>query len=79
MNFQIDEEDLDVSQRRIYNLTTNLNAIVQGVAGSGKTILALWRASNIKDTEGSQNIKVLIFTKALRKFILKDFNTMIVE
>lgn len=69
MNWQINEEDLDASQRRIYNLSTNLNAIVRGVAGSGKTNLALWRAFFIKETEGNQNFKVLVFTKALRRFI----------
>lgn len=69
MNWQINEEDLDTSQRRIYNLSTNLNAIVKGVAGSGKTNLALWRAFFIKETEGNQNFKVLIYTKALRRFI----------
>jgi len=69
MNWQINEEDLDESQRRIYNLSTNLNAIVRGVAGSGKTNLALWRAFFIKETEGNQNFKVLIYTKALRRFI----------
>ncbi len=69
MNWQIDEEDLDESQRRVYNLPANLSAVVRGVAGSGKTNLALWRAKYVKETEGSQNFTVLIYTKALRRFI----------
>jgi superfamily I DNA/RNA helicase len=79
MNWQINEEDLDASQRKIYNLSTNLNAIVRGVAGSGKTNLALWRAYFIKETEGNQNFKVLIYTKALRRFIEAGLLSMDLE
>ena len=43
-NFFVRETELDDYQRLIINKRTNNSFIVKGCAGSGKSILALWKA-----------------------------------
>jgi len=65
----IDEEELDEFQAHVRNLRLDGNYVVSGNAGSGKTVLALWRAKQIQNLKGGSDFTVLIYTKALRKFI----------
>lgn len=68
MQWHIDEEELDEFQEHVQNLRLDGSYVVSGNAGSGKTVLALWRAKLIQNlNEG--DFTVLVYTKALRKFI----------
>lgn len=64
----IKESELDDEQYAIKELDTQRSYVIQGCAGSGKTILALWRAKELQDSSKG-TFFVLVFTKALRKFI----------
>ncbi len=67
--WMIREEELDDDQYRIKNLNPNLSYIIEGCAGSGKTVLALWRAREIQESSNGGDFYVIVFTRALRRFI----------
>lgn len=64
----INESELDDYQYAIKELDPKRSYVIQGCAGSGKTILALWRAKELQESKRG-SFFVLVFTKALRQFI----------
>lgn len=64
----INESELDDYQYAIKELDPTRSYVIQGCAGSGKTILALWRAKELQESKRG-SFFVLVFTKALRQFI----------
>lgn len=67
-NFFVRDSELDDYQRVIINKRTNNSFIVRGCAGSGKSILALWKAKQIQD-EGLGSYQVIVLTKALKQYM----------
>lgn len=67
-SFYIRESELDDYQRRIINRRTDNSFIVKGCAGSGKSILALWKAKQIHD-EKLGSYQMIVFTKSLKQYI----------
>lgn len=71
----IDPGELDEFQREIRELSINDSYVIKGCAGSGKTILALYRANDIRiealaeDATAKASFTMVVFTKALRAFI----------
>lgn len=65
--WMVSEEELDDEQYKIRQLKQD-NYLIEGCAGSGKTVLALQKAKEIQDT-GKGNYLVIVYTKALRSFI----------
>lgn len=71
----IDPAELDDFQRDIRGLGINDSYIVKGCAGSGKTILALYRANDIRieaiaeDEDAVASFTMIVYTKALMGFI----------
>src|SRR6478672_1496619 len=71
----IDPAELDEFQRDIRSLGINESYAVKGCAGSGKTILALYRANDIRIEALAENenavasFTLVVYTKALREFI----------
>lgn len=68
MGWMIAEDELDAFQAQVLRLNVNSRALIQGCAGSGKSVLALHLARQILST-GSQSILVIVFTKALFYFM----------
>lgn len=69
----INESELDDYQTPIIQKKINNSFVVKGCAGSGKTVLALWKAREIDDADlGS--FYVVVYTKALRQFINDGVN-----
>lgn len=68
-DFYVKEEELDDYQVKIINKRTDSSFIVKGCAGSGKSILALWKAKQIQ--ENGNSFLFIIFTKALKQY-MKD-------
>ncbi len=64
----INEAELDDFQVQVIRKRLDSSFIVKGCAGSGKTVLALWRAKELAE-RGEHNYLVVVFTKALRQFI----------
>lgn len=64
----INESELDDFQIRVIRRKLQSSFIVKGCAGSGKTVLALWRAKELQE-QGIKDYLVIVFTKALKKFI----------
>ncbi len=66
-------EEMDEFQRQILDLSIDNSYLIKGCAGSGKTILALRHAHNVKVQSQAENKPVsftmLVYTKALRSFI----------
>jgi DNA helicase IV len=56
-------------QRPAYNLPLNRNYLVKGAPGTGKSIIALYRAARFKDKGSSADVKFLVFNKTLRKYL----------
>lgn len=67
-NFYIDQAELDTDQMKLLQMQLG-NLVVEGCAGSGKSILALWKAKQIQDTNAG-SYKIIVFTKALYKYML---------
>ena len=69
----IDPAELDEFQKIVYDLGLDESNIVRGGAGSGKTILALYRAHEILITSEIENsppsFTVIVLTKTLSSFI----------
>lgn len=64
----INESELDDYQTPIIQKKMNTSFVVKGCAGSGKTVLALWKAREIAEA-GLGTYYVIVYTKALRQFI----------
>jgi len=67
-SFYVKDSELDDYQVKIINKRTDNSFIVKGCAGSGKSILALWKAKQIQD-ENRGTYLFLVFTKALRQYM----------
>jgi len=71
----IDPSELDEFQRKIRGLSINESYVIKGCAGSGKTLLALYRALDIhinlmaEDEEDPPSFTVVVYTKALKGFL----------
>ena len=67
-SFYVRESELDDFQRKVIARSTDNSFIVKGCAGSGKSILALWKAHDIiRNNKGS--IQMIVFTKALKTYM----------
>jgi superfamily I DNA/RNA helicase len=77
-SWYINESELDDFQVKIVRRSLNSSFIVKGCAGSGKTVLALWRAKEIAE-QGNHDYLIIVFTKALKKFIEDGIHTIGVD
>jgi len=68
-NFFINEDELDDFQIQMLQKKINQTMIVSGCAGSGKSILALWKAKQIQDNPQGGTYKFIVFTKALNRYM----------
>ena len=66
--FYVKESDLDPYQVKIIRRNSDSSLIVQGCAGSGKSILALWKAKQIQD-EGKGTYLYVVYAKSLKRFV----------
>jgi superfamily I DNA/RNA helicase len=67
-SFYVKESELDDFQRQVIARRTDSSFIVKGCAGSGKSILALWKVHDlIRNNKGS--IQMVVFTKALMSYM----------
>lgn len=69
-NFFVKEDQLDDYQLKVINKKSDRSCIIKGCAGSGKSILALWKAKQIQD-EGKGDLLFVVYTKSLRQY-MKD-------
>jgi superfamily I DNA and RNA helicase len=67
-NFYVKDSELDDYQVKIINKRTDNSFIVKGCAGSGKSILALWKAKQIQN-ESKGSYQIIVFTKALKQYM----------
>lgn len=67
-SFYIKDSELDDYQVKVINKKTDSSYIVKGCAGSGKSILALWKAKQIQDQHKGSYIYI-VFTKALKQYM----------
>lgn len=67
-SFMIKESELDDVQRKIIQRKADSNQIISGCAGSGKTIIALWKAKELIETKHA-SVLIITYTKALVSFI----------
>lgn len=67
-SWYINESELDDFQVRIVQKKLRSSFVTKGCAGSGKTVLALWRAKELSES-GEDNYLIIVFTKALKQFI----------
>lgn len=77
-SWYINESELDDYQVKIIRMSLHKSFIVKGCAGSGKTVLALWRVKELID-EGCDSYFVIVYTKALKQFIRDGINTIGVD
>jgi superfamily I DNA/RNA helicase len=67
-SFYVKDSELDDYQVKVINKRTDNSFIVKGCAGSGKSILALWKAKQIQN-EGRGTYQFIVFTKALMQYM----------
>jgi len=68
-SFFIEDSKLTRDQEYILEKRTGSSFIVKGCAGSGKSILALWKAKHIQN-EGKGTFQFIVYTKALMQYML---------
>src|SRR5664280_2269234 len=56
-------------QRPVYNLPLDKSYVVTGAPGTGKSVLALYRAARFKSAGDSVKVKFFVFNKPLRKYL----------
>lgn len=64
----VNDDELDDEQYNIKRMSLKNSYVVKGCAGSGKTILALWRA--IEAMNKGESCKIIVYTIALKRFIV---------
>ncbi len=67
-SFFIKDSELDDYQVKVINKRTDSSYIVKGCAGSGKSILALWKAKQIQE-ENKGSFLYVVYTKALKQYM----------
>lgn len=67
--FFINEDELDDVQMQLLQRRINRSMVVSGCAGSGKSILALWKAKQIQELQDNSSYKFIVFTKALNQYM----------
>jgi len=67
-SFYVKDSELDDYQVKVINKRTDNSFIVKGCAGSGKSVLALWKAKQIQ-TENKGSYLFIIFTNALVQYM----------
>lgn len=67
-SFYIKESELDDYQTKVVQRRTDRSFIVKGCAGSGKSILALWKVKQIQE-ENKGTYYFIVFTKTLKKYM----------
>ena len=67
-DWMIIESELDDDQIKFLMSTMEKSCIVEGCAGSGKSVLALIKAQHIQKKFGN-NYKIIVFTKALCRYM----------
>lgn len=68
MGWMISEAELDSFQRQVLNLNPNSRSLIQGCAGSGKSVLALHLAKHILAAQ-SASVLVIVFTNTLSNYM----------
>ena len=70
------ESELDDDQRRVLAATIDTSQVIYGCAGSGKSVLALLLAKRIHDERPESSCQVIVYTKALIKYIETAYQSM---
>ncbi|OHB54682.1 MAG: hypothetical protein A2Y12_19170 [Planctomycetes bacterium GWF2_42_9] len=73
-NFFVNEDELDDFQIQLLQKRIDRSMVVSGCAGSGKSILALWKAKQIQDA--GYSYKFIVYTKALHQFMSNGIKTI---
>jgi len=68
-NFFVNEEELDDFQVQLLQKRLDRPMVVSGCAGSGKSILALWKAKQIQKLQDGATYKFIVFTKVLQRYM----------
>lgn len=74
-SFYIKEAELDEYQVQVIQKRTNRSFIVKGCAGSGKSILALWKVKQIQE-ESMGSYYFIVFTKTLKQYMKDGIKTV---
>lgn len=67
--FFVNEDELDDFQIQLLQKRIDRSMVVSGCAGSGKSILALWKAKQIQDLQDGSSYKFIVFTKTLNQYM----------
>lgn len=67
--FFVNEDELDDFQVQLLQKRIDRSMVVSGCAGSGKSILALWKAKQIQDLKDGSTYKFIVFTKTLNQYM----------
>jgi len=68
-NFFVNEDELDNFQIQLIQKRINSSMLVSGCAGSGKSILALWKAKQIQELSTGETYIFIVYTKALKRYM----------
>lgn len=74
----IRESELDDDQLKVLQATLDRSCVVEGCAGSGKSVLALIKAQRVQKERGN-NYQIIVFTKALSRYMNSGRETLGLE
>lgn len=67
--FFVNEDELDDFQLQLLQKRIDRSMVVSGCAGSGKSILALWKAKQVQELEDGGSYQFIVFTKTLNQYM----------
>lgn len=74
-SFYVRDSELDEYQVQVIQRRTDRSFIVKGCAGSGKSILALWKVKQIQE-ESRGSYYFIVFTKTLKQYMKDGIRTI---
>lgn len=70
MSFKLPNgEDLSVEQTDIINLPTTKDWVIKGGPGTGKTVMAIYRAGQASAISKDKNVIMLVYNRTLKEFL----------
>lgn len=69
-NFYIKESEMDDYQRKIISKRSDDSLVVEGCAGSGKSIIALWKLHDVV-SNNKGTAQLIVLTKALKEYFVE--------
>lgn len=71
--------DLSEEQLDIINLPTTKDWLIKGAPGTGKTVMAIYRAGQASQVSKGKPVLMLVYNNPLMRYLLQPFREIIIR